>query len=911
MSLPRDPSDVSAAAPEVWLRAKALFGDVVTLPADERAGVLDARCGGDAQLRQFVETLLRSNDALPTGRSESLQSGLGAVLDRAVRQAWPRIAPGRRFGAFAVVEEIGRGGMGIVYLAERHDGKVAQRVALKLVPPEVLHGEAAQRLARERRLLAALEHPHIARLIDAGEDASGIPYFAMEYVQGVSITAHCDQLALPLAERLRLFLQVCAAVQYAHANLIVHCDIKAGNILVSGGGLPKLLDFGIAHTLDAARTESEAGEARFLSPQTAAPEQFLGRPASVATDIYALGILLCELGGGQRPFADTQDRGELRRRVLEDAPALPSQTATGESARRCGGLALPALRRHLAGDIDAIAARALAKSPQQRYASVEQLSADISRHLQHRPVEARAGQRGYRFARFLRRNALAVVFAGAVAGFVLVLAALLASFAASTARQNAQLAHERDQARQREQQAQFERARAQQVTDFVIGLFKAATPREARSPGISARELLDRGSQKLRASLGDQPQLKAAMLSAVSETQLAMDNLDGAEQAAREAFALRGTLQPPAMPDLVDSLRQLAVVANRRGRFAEALALADQGQALALVKSPQTDIVPLLMARAAALGGLQLSKDRLAVLREVLARQQQTYGMHDPRALRAAKEVAGTLSNLGLVAEAEQLLLQHLPSEPAEGAADDPERAEVMISLATIARKKGDSARAETLGGEALAIYRRVYGDQSLETAEVLNAIAIIAHDRGDYARALALFEESTANIRALWPDSPRISGAEYNMGMLLLRLQRPADARRHLQRAVELGERFFPPQHVNLANYRLVLGSALSDLRRYDQAEALLHQALAVFLAINAPRRIDISLARGELACMTLVRGRAGSTAARADLAAALEVMNRHVKPSSLQAARLRGCARRFGVPDAGPSADAVYSGG
>jgi eukaryotic-like serine/threonine-protein kinase len=892
MNLPEHPpSPNPGASPDTWLRAKALFGDVVTLPANERAGMLDARCGDDAQLRQFVESLLRSSDALPTGHSESLQSGLGAALSRAVRQALPEIERGRRFGAFAVIEEIGRGGMGIVYLAERHDGTVAQRVALKLVAAGMLHGEAAQRLARERRLLAALEHPHIARLIDAGEDASGIPYFAMEYVQGAPITAYCDRQNLPLAQRLRLFRQVCAAVQYAHANLIAHCDIKPGNILVTDSGLPKLLDFGIATTLDAARADGETDAPRFFSPQAAAPEQFLGQPSSIATDIYALGVLLCELCGGSRPFASTDDRDELRRRVLHEAPALPSSAATAKAAQQ-RGTTLPALRRQLAGDIDAIVGKTLAKSPHERYASVEQLDADIARHLEKHPVQARAGERGYRFSRFLQRHALAVVFAAAVAGFVIVLAGLLASFAASTAQQNEQLAHERDQARQREQQAQFERARAQQVTDFVIGLFKDAAPGKARAPDISARELLKRGGEKLHNSLGDQPQLKAAMLAAIGEAHLALDNVDAAEAAVREAFALRGALRPALPRDLIDSLMQLGTLANRSSRYAETLALVNQAQALALANPDAVDPVALINIRATALQSMGMQAETVLVRREALALEQRAHAAGDLRIMRAAVGLSDALYVRGIVDEAEQVLLENLPQEPGANA-DGPESGEILLNLAKLARDRQDYKRASELISRALPIYRKVYGDNSMPTSSVMAVAAMIAHYNGDNAQALQLFQDSLRIKRDLGGENAMTAISEQNVGALLHRMKRPAEALAYFQRAVALGEKLYTPGHGNLSQFRLSLGKALRDLGRYAAAEPVLRTALQDFEKINAPRGINVATTRGELACIALARG---DKSAGAVLSASVTLLDRYPQESTA-AERLRECAARSGL--------------
>ncbi|MEO5625664.1 MAG: serine/threonine-protein kinase, partial [Dokdonella sp.] len=391
----------------------------------------------------------------------------------------PGVEIGDQFGAFELTEELARGGMGVVYLAKRHDGSVEQHVALKVLLHKHHDADSVRRLNRERQLLARLEHPHIARLIDAGENAQGVPYFAMEYVRGMSITRYCDHHGMAIAQRIALFRAVCSAVLHAHTHLVVHGDLKPGNILVTDEGLPKLLDFGIAVSLRGEHeTDSSAAvngsEPRFFSAHTAAPEQLSGAPSNIATDVYSLGVLLCEMLGGRRPH-ELKDLApdQLLAVVCKQPPLLPSAAANSLSAKARGSLSGVALQRRLRGDLDAIVAKALSKRPQLRYLSVDQLIQDIDRNAAHRPIAARRHERGYSALKFIQRNILAI-------GFAAVTTLLLLGFLSYALVQNRRLSVERDTAHRQEQQAQFERNRAQQVTDFLINLFQSADPAKAQ-----------------------------------------------------------------------------------------------------------------------------------------------------------------------------------------------------------------------------------------------------------------------------------------------------------------------------------------------------------------------------------------------------------------------------------------------
>ena len=406
--------------PERWQQVKALFEQALERPPDERAAFLDQACHGDEALRREVRSLLSSHDDGFLDEPLSLDAPSGD--DGAAHT-------GQRIGAYRLVREIGHGGMGAVYLAERADGQFHQQVAVKFVRHGVDSDTLRRRFRAERQILARLEHPHIARLIDGGVSEDGLPYLAMEYVEGTRIDHYCDAHHLSTNERLRLFLAVCEAVHYAHQNLIVHRDLKPSNILVTEGGTVKLLDFGIAKLLDDNAAATPLDEVprtgmRVMTPEYASPEQIRGEPVTTAFDVYALGIILYELLAGQRPYRlSGLSPGEMERIVCEKAPARPSTAVTREAQTDATRAATPEeisrmrstqpdkLRRRLAGDLDTIVMMALHKDPSRRYRSVGQLSEDLRRHLDGLPVTARPDSFAYRISKFIRRHWMGVAAA--------------------------------------------------------------------------------------------------------------------------------------------------------------------------------------------------------------------------------------------------------------------------------------------------------------------------------------------------------------------------------------------------------------------------------------------------------------------------------------------------------------------
>lgn len=446
-------------------RIAAVFDGALALPPHERDAYLVRACGGDAGIEADVRALLahhdRSESFLEPGGAEAraLEAEAGALAaagDAPTAGPLPDVhAAGARFGSWRIVRPIGEGGMGTVHLAERTTEGFTQRGALKVLRPGAFSTEMVRRFVRERRILARLEHPGIARLLDGGTTAAGLPWLVMEYVEGQPLYEYCSERRLPVAERLHLFLRTCSAVQYAHQQLVLHRDIKPGNLLVTADGTPRLLDFGIAKIFDDdAPVDVTRTHFAPMTPEYASPEQLRGEPVGTASDVYALGVMLYELLTGARPYPNTTSAHEYSRYVLEQEPARPSTMLRAAppdaGATTSGRMRLPlpprgeagALKRRLAGDLDNIVMKALQKDSARRYASVEHFTDDLKRHLKGLPVSARPDAWSYRASKFVRRHRVPLA-AGTVAVLALLVGAGIATWQAGVARREAALAERR------------------------------------------------------------------------------------------------------------------------------------------------------------------------------------------------------------------------------------------------------------------------------------------------------------------------------------------------------------------------------------------------------------------------------------------------------------------------------------
>ncbi len=457
---------MTLSASNRWPELEPLLDQALDLPRAARAAFVDTACQGDPDLRRRLQALLEADDS--TGGL--LDAPVSVVAADLLESSSP-LPPPVRLGAYRIVKEIGHGGMGTVFLGERDDGAFEQQVALKVVRGVAAHESLMSRFLTERRIQARLAHPNIARLLDGGSTDTGEPWFAMEYVDGEPITTWCERHGLDVGARVRLFLEVCEAVRYAHARHIVHRDLKPSNLLVTEDGQPKLLDFGIARLVEPG-AQADAGDTRTgmwaMTPEYAAPEQVRGEAATPATDVYGLGAVLYELLTGERVHRfERRTPAEFERVVCGVEPAPP-----GSVARRIG--------RTVDADLETIVLKALQKDPSRRYATAGLLLDDLQRREAGLPIRARPDSPWYRTRKFMARHRTAVLAATAV--MVALAGGLLA-----TARQ-ARIARE-------------EAGRATASRDFLLGLFEGATPEVALGREVTARDLLDRGA----ATVGLQP----------------------------------------------------------------------------------------------------------------------------------------------------------------------------------------------------------------------------------------------------------------------------------------------------------------------------------------------------------------------------------------------------------------------
>jgi serine/threonine-protein kinase len=531
---------------------QAVFEKALDLPPEAQAAFVMDTCADDLTLGRDVLALLGLDDP-----RHALAIERRLIADAPPDQSAPDRLVGEKIGAYRILHLLGQGGMGRVYLAERADGQFQQQVAVKLVAAGRLWPDMASRVRIERQVLAQLQHPHIARLIDAGVSDDGTPYLVMEYVEGVPITRFCADREVGVAERLRLFRTVCDAVQHAHRSLVVHRDLKPSNVLITSAGAVKLLDFGIAKLLEPGlfglEVERTRSELRVMTPEYAAPEQLRGEPVTTATDVYALGVVLYELLTDTRPVTFGTTTRE-REQALATAAILAPSVVVGRERGRA---------RQIPPDLDRIVLMALRPEPERRYASAGQLAEDVARYLEGRPVLAQPDTPTYRLRRFVGRHR------GAVAAAATVTIAL-AGVVLASAWQSRVVALERDAAR-------LERDKAQQVVQLLVDLFEATNPEvRPRGDAMTVGEFLATAETQVLQVLQPQPVVRARLQQVFGSIHAARSQYPRARALLEGALADERRLIGSDAPESLDTLHALASVTHQMGRTDEARQLLEE-----------------------------------------------------------------------------------------------------------------------------------------------------------------------------------------------------------------------------------------------------------------------------------------------------------------------------------------------
>ena len=783
---------------EQWRRVEQLFATAVDLPPEQRSDYLAEACGDEPEVRQEVERLLAGD-----GQGDTR-------LRRAVGEAAAQFegnvdTPGsRRIGPYQVLGELGHGGMGTVYLAARADDAYQKRVAIKIVRFGDNRPELLDRFRNERQILANLDHPNVARLLDGGTTEGGLPYVVMEYVDGEPIGAYCDGQGLSIRNRLKLFRRVCAAVHYAHQNLVVHRDIKPGNILVTAEGEPKLLDFGIAKLLeagDSASTQTQTAT-RMMTPDYASPEQIRGERITTASDVYALGVLLYELLTGRRPYRlTTQSPAELERAICEREPDRPST-----------------VRRELRGDLENIVLMAMRKEPARRYASAEQFSEDIRRFLEGYPVQARNDTWGYRAAKFMRRNRAGVAVAAGVAALLVgavvgisvqarraaedrdrAVAARAQAEQAQRAeqeqRQRAETSQTRATSAERQAQNEAERARkegetARRVSAFLIDLFNVADPYGPRTQASTTREILDRGAQRIDQELKDEPEVRATLKDTIGLVYFSLGEYDRAQTLIEQALKTRQKLFGDNHAQVAGSLHNLGTVLDYRGDYAGAE----------------------------------------AHLRRALAVRKGLHGVRHDDVLRTMSNLASVLHQKGNLVESETLRHQILETRKQLHGDNHLDVARSLSALANSFADKGEYPAAEPLLKRALDLYRKLQGEDHLSTIGALNALALLYRNRGDFDNSEPLLRQVYITARKVLGDgNPDVANYANNLAAVLFQRGNVAEAEQMFRQALIVYRKVYGEEHRTVSNAINNLATVLFNRREFDESESLYRQALAV----------------------------------------------------------------------------------
>ncbi len=863
--------------PERWKRIEELAEAALEHDTSERAAFLESACAHDPDLCRQVERFLGAFEQIAT-------------------QDETRVFPGRHVDSgsttqiqhYRLLREIGRGGMGTVYLAARSDQEFQRFVAVKLLRPGPGSEGLMNRFRSERQILANLDHPNIAKLLDGGTTDDGWPYLVMELIEGNRIDAYCDDHRLDIRQRIDLFREVCGAVQYAHRNLVVHRDIKPSNILVTDDGTPKLLDFGIAklldptdfqHTVEATRTGL-----RPMTPPYASPEQVRGEVITTASDVYSLGVLLYKLLTGRVPLATAGLSAQQIEKLLnESTPAKPSSAVTEATLAEDSQLSPETLSRQrstqsrqlshqLAGDLDTIILMALRKEPGRRYGSVEQLSEDLRRHLEHLPVLARRDTWAYRAGKFMGRNKVAT----GITGTSLL---LLTGFAVAMARQATQVARQRDRAGR-------ERDKATKVSLFLADIISMNDPDEARGKIVKVTDMLKRGEQKIRHTLADEPEVHAHLLHVLGVIYLKYGLYEKAEPLLQEALESRKSLLGEEHIEVAESLSELGRLNALIGQYDRSI---KYYQEVLDTKSrnlgpdhPSAAETMINLAFALRASGEIESADLLSQKGlEILERSNEPSKLSLGRALTTRSMF---LVVKGDYPQAESLQARAIQFLESDTQTQSIELADATAHLGSVYFVQHQISKAEPLYRKALSILDETVGHEHLSAKIYLINLASCLTLRGNFDQARELFLKTLETFKsAAGPKHRNVAGALCNIATIHRQTGQTEQAKRLLNQSLDIYREIkLEDGSVAWANYEL--GYCFLQENHYDKAEPLLRSAGRIQESVSGPRSASLSTTWNSLAELFIHQGRISEASKLIDQSATASAQLAKLQPDNVR---------------------------
>ena len=817
-------------------RAEQLFQAALGIKPADRSAFLDGECIGNPELRQAVEHLL------------ALDADAGSFLEHPLIESTTadNLNPsGVSIDQYQLVQLIGEGGMGEVWLAEQKR-PIRRRVAIKLIKAGMDTREVVSRFESERQALALMDHPAIAKVFDAGTTLEGRPYFVMEYVAGMPITTYCDRRKLNTRQRLELFISVCEGVQHAHQKAIIHRDLKPSNILVTeldGKPVPRIIDFGVAKAIS-----------QFLSPRTLhtqigamigtldyiSPEQADSGGVDIDTrsDVYSLGVVLYELLSGALPFDFQKLAYDEVLRCMRDQdapnPSARLRTQEGDSAlaaknRNVDLLTLVSL---LQGDPDSITLKALEKDRARRYSTPLELATDIGRYLRHEPVSAHGPSAAYRARKYIRRHRIAVTL-------VSLLVLLAATFAIAQTIQLRRVRNERD--------------RADRVTDFLTNMFKVPAPSEARGNTVTAREILDRSSNEIERGLEKEPEVRAQLTLVMAKTYENLGLFSRAHELMERVIEDRRRTLGPDHPKTLEAMSQMGWILYREGRDIEAerltRAMIDAQSRVLGPDDPATletkDHLVWILLRQAHYADVEKLEN------ELITASSNKLGPEHPRTLRFMEGLAVAYGHQSRFTEAETEYRKLIDLERLNLGADHPGTLSTMHNLANMFLSQGNYAEAEKLYRETLQIQQRILGPDHPDTANTMTALAnTLRFINGHQAEAEELYRKSLAiELRTMGPDHPYTTAAKEGLANVLSSEKRYAEAETLLREIVAQRQRLLGTDHTDTLLSQYNLATVLKHQNRFPEAEKLIRETLTTQARVLDPTDPDTLASRSFLA--------------------------------------------------------------